>query len=640
MTDYGYGGGILMVNVTSGASRVKPSAPYTSKYLGGHGLAARLYWEMVPPEADAFDADNAFIAASGPVAGFPGLAGFRWKIFGKSPAGERNLFSYANLGERWGAWLKYAGYDAIVVQGKAAVPSYLYINDDTVELRDAAHIRGLSTFDTIDTLRAELGDNISVLTIGPAGENLIPFATVFSDTGASGSGGLGAVLGSKNVKAIVALGSRRPVAADPERLKELVRKFNAPRPGGPIEIPWVVPGITREGPCYGCGTGCSRQVYNGEDGRIYKSLCQSSNFYVEALPDGMVDDVQTRLLASRLADGYGLDTAVSSPILGWLEYCHRTGRLAGKETGLKLSDIGSEVFIRDVMRKIVEREGFGEILARGAIAAAESVGPEAGEVLGLFVATANAEKRDYDPRIAMTTALLYATEPRRPIQQLHEIAMPLMGWIPWAMGNAESPLDSDTVRKIAARIWGSELAADFSTYEGKALAAKMIQDRVYAKESLVVCDLKWTMMLTTWPDYGAGDAVTESRVYSAITGNEIDDAELYRYGERNFNVQRAILLRQGWPGRDGDRVLDYLHTEPIEKNSTFFNDEVLLPGKDGEVISRAGEVLDRDGFEDMKTGYYELRGWDPETGYPTKEKLVELQLADVAADLSERGLLG
>ncbi|MCJ7604519.1 MAG: hypothetical protein MUO19_00605, partial [Dehalococcoidales bacterium] len=472
------------------------------------------------------------------------------------------------------------------------------------------------------------------------GENLIPFATVFSDAGASGSGGLGAVLGSKNIKAIVALGSQRPVAANPERLKELVRKFNVLRPGGPVEMPWMVPGITRNGACFGCGTGCSRQVYNGEDGRIYKSLCQSSSFYMEALPDGLVDSVRTKMLASRLSDGYGLDTAVLSPVLGWLEYCHRTGLLTDKETGLNLSDIGTESFIRDFMRKVTEREGFGDVLARGVIAAAAVVGPEAGEVLGRFVATANAEKRDYDPRITMTTALLYATEPRRPIQQLHEIAMPLMGWLAWAQGDTKSPLNSKALREAAARMWGSELAADFSTYEGKSLAAKMLQDRVYAKESLVVCDLKWTMTLAMRNGSGPDGPVTESQVYSAITGNEIGEEELYRFGERNFNVQRAVLLRQGWPGRDGDRVLDYMHTEPIEKNSTFFNGEVLLPGRDGEVISRAGEVLDRDRFEDMKTEYYELRGWNPETGYPTREKLEELQLADVAADLAERGLLG
>ena len=208
------------------------------------------------------------------------------------------------------------------------------------------------------------------------------------------------------------------------------------------------------------------------------------------------------------------------------------------------------------------------------------------------------------------------------------------------MGSTKSPFDSKALRAAAAWMWGSELAADFSTYEGKALAAKMLQDRVYAKESLVVCDLKWTNTLAMRNGSGPDGPVTESQVYSAITGNEIDEEELYRFGERNFNLQRAILLRQGWPGRDGDRVLDYLHTEPIEKNSTFFNPGVILPGKNGEVISRAGEVLDRDKFEDMKTEYYELRGWNPETGCPTKEKLEELQLADVAADLAERGLLG
>jgi aldehyde:ferredoxin oxidoreductase len=638
MTDYGYAGGILIADATTGTSRVIDSAPYTRKHIGGQGLAARLYWELVPPEADAFDAENAFIAASGPVAGFPGFAGYRWKIYGKSPAGESNLCSYANLGERFGAWLKAAGYDALVIVGKASAPCYLCIDDDTVEFRDAAHLRGLSTFETTDALAVELGEDFSVMTIGPAGENLIPFATVLSDGRSSGAGGLGAVLGAKNVKAVAARGSRRPVAAHPERFKGLVKKLNRPLPGdaGAMTPPWYIPGLTRKGICFGCGNGCSRQVYNAEKGRIYKSLCQSSEFYEDALPRGMVSSADTRMLGSRLADGYGLDTSVAAPVLGWLEYCYRTGLLTERATGLALSDMGSEAFIRDVLHKISCREGFGEVLARGVIGAAAAIGPEAAAVLGRFAATFNGEKRDYDPRIALTTALIYALEPRRVINQLHEIAAPIMGWLPWALGDKNARFDSMTFRAAARRMWGSELAADFSTYEGKALAAKMVQDRAYTKESLVVCDLKWTMALSG----RTADSITEGQVFSAVTGVDLaDEDELYRYGERNFNLQRAIFLRQGWPGREGDRLLDYLFTEPIEKNSIFFNPEVLLPGRDGEIFSRAGMTLDRGAFEAMKTDFYGLRGWDPATGYPTRAKLEELDLKDVADDLAGRGLL-
>jgi aldehyde:ferredoxin oxidoreductase len=636
MTDYGYAGAILIADATTGKSRVIDSAPYR-KYIGGHGLAARLYWELVPPEVDAFGAANAFIAASGPLAGFPGVAGYRWKIYSKSPAGERGLCSYANLGERFGGYLKAAGYDALVIVGKAAAPAYLFIDDATVEFRDAAGLRGLSTFDTTIALENTLGADFSTLAIGPAGENLLPFATVLSDGRSSGSGGLGAVLGSKNIKAVAARGTHHPVAARPERLRELVQKINQPLPGdaGAMNPPWAIAGLTRKGACFGCGIGCSRQVYE-VDGRLYKSLCQQSEFYEDALPRGMVKSVETRLLGSRLADGYGLDTSVAAPLLGWLEYCYRKGLLTPRATGLDLADMGSEAFIRDVLRKIVDREGFGEVLARGAAAAAASVGPEAAAALGQFVATPSGEKRDYDPRITITTALIYALEPRRVINQLHEVAAPIMNWLAGRMNPARRGFDSAAFRAAAKRWWGSELAADFSTYEGKALAAKMVQDRAYVKESLVACDLRFTIGLFVRQP----DAATEGRLYAAVSGADIaTEEDVYRFGERNFNLQRAVFLRQGWQGRRDDTVLDYLFTEPIEKNSIFFNNDVLVPGQDGETFSRAGMTLDRDEFEKMKTDYYALRGWDPATGYPTRRKLEELDLADVADDLAARGLL-
>ena len=146
---------------------------------------------MVPPETKAADPENCFIAASGPVAGFPGFAGSRWKICGKTSLGDPESFSYCNLGDRWGAMLKYAGYDALAVQGKAEKPAYVYIHDDKVEIKDAAHLRGMSTFDTSDAIKAELGNGVSVLTIGSAGENQVPFSIVLAEGGASGSGGLG-----------------------------------------------------------------------------------------------------------------------------------------------------------------------------------------------------------------------------------------------------------------------------------------------------------------------------------------------------------------------------------------------------------------------------------------------------------------
>jgi len=639
MSEYGYAGKILKVNLSDGKTAVTDTADYADKYIGGHGIAARLYWEMVPPEAKAFDPENCFICATGPLAGFPGFAGFRWKICGKTPLGNPESFSYCNLGERWGAWLKYAGYDAIAVQGKAEKPVYIYIHDGKVKIQDASHLWGQITFDTFDNLKAELGEDTSVLTIGPAGENLIPYATVLAEGGASGSGGLGAVMGSKNLKAIVVAASdKRPVAADPAGVLQLVDRIKATSSNSTLPSPWAIPGLTRDHTCYGCEIGCSRQLYDGEKDRTYKALCQASMFYKMPAMRYAGKDNGEHLLATRLCDSYGIDTSVLYGMISWLEACFKEGLINEKETSLPLSKVGSSEFIDELTRQIAYRERFGDTLAKGTTAAAAEIGQKAVEMLSLYIATRGNETKDYDPRVMTTTALLYALEPRRPIQQLHEVSMPLLTWLRWAEGDKNVPFSSESYRQLAERLWGSAIAADFSTYEGKALAARKLQDRVFAKESLVICYLRWTMAQSF--RFGGDDApVTESEIYTAITGKDTDEAGLYRKGERIFNLQRAILLRQGWPGRKGDKLLDYYHNVPLRKGELHLNVNGLAPGHNGEVTSKLGTVVDKDKFEDMKSEYYGLRGWDVETGLPTRTKLAELQLDDVATDLDGRGLL-
>jgi aldehyde:ferredoxin oxidoreductase len=640
MPQYGYAGNILKVDLSDGSVKKQPSADYTEKYIGGHGIAARLYWEMVPPQAKAADPENCIIAASGPVAGFTGFAGSRWKICGKTPLGDPESFSYCNLGERWGAILKYAGYDAIAVRGKADRPAYIYIHDDKVEIRDASHLRGKSTFDASDALKAELGDGVSILTIGPAGENLIPFSIVLAEGDASGSGGLGAVMGLKNLKAIVVAGDKRPAAAHPDRVLQLAETIRANRPKMEIPSMWGIPGLTRPHACYGCGIGCSRETYEIEKGRYYKSLCQSSDMYSTQSIKYTGKKDGAHLLAARLCDSYGLDSSVMQAMIEFLEACYKEGITDEKKTGLPLSKVGGPEFIQELTRKIALKEGFGATLAKGIIPAAAEIGPKAKDMLHLFVATRGSEKKDYDPRMLITTALCYAFEPRRPIQQLHEVSNMAMMWL--GMDTDSKPgamFSSDNFRRVAEKIWGSAIAADFSTYEGKALAAKKIQDRVFAKESLVVCDLRWTM---TQPARALGttaDTVTEAQVYSAVTGKEMDEAEFASIGERIFNLQRAILLREGRRGRQDDRIMDYFFTEPLKKGELFFNTDALMPGKNGEIISRVGAVVEKEKFEQMKTEYYGYRGWDAASGLPKKAKLEELQLKDIAADLNKRGLL-
>ncbi|OGO32852.1 MAG: hypothetical protein A2Z29_10325 [Chloroflexi bacterium RBG_16_56_11] len=637
MSEFGYAGEILSVDLSDGHVAAMPTSDYAGRFLGGRGIAARLYWELVPAGAGVFDPENCLVCASGPAAGFPGFAGGRWVICGKSAAGEREAFSYANLGDRWGIRLKYAGYNALAVRGKADRPVYLLIKNGKMEIKDATALWGRTSFDAADILKSEHGKGAAVLTIGPAAENLVSFATVLADGGASGSGGLGSVMGSKRLKAIVVDGAGKPRAADPERLSRLARTVSELVRGTAPALDWIIPGLTRNQACYGCGIGCTRQSYADGSGRRYKSFCQATDAYRRPAEKyyGKWSDVV--LMAVRLFDGYGLDTAVMQAMIEWLIRCCKEGVITEEMTGLPLAKIGSAEFIETLVKMISYREGFGDLLARGTIKASRSVGKRAEELISYSTMTSANEAKDYDPRLILHNALLLATEPRRPIQQLHEASTAFIGWLAWHNGQEGAFLSDKVFRTIAETFWGGPAAADFSTYDGKALAAKKIQDRTYAKESLVLCDLYWPVLCSAHTADHVGNPTLESQVLSAITGKEIEAAELDRIGERVFNLQRAIMVRQGWGGRSGDRLLDFLHDEPLQY--LRFDRDCIVLGRDGQIASRKGAVVDRVEFEKMKDEYYRLRGWDVGTGLQTEARLAWLQLEDVSRDLAGRGLL-
>jgi aldehyde:ferredoxin oxidoreductase len=191
-------------------------------------------------------------------------------------------------------------------------------------------------------------------------------------------------------------------------------------------------------------------------------------------------------------------------------------------------------------------------------------------------------------------------------------------------------------RAIAKKFWGSELGFDFTTYEGKALAAMKIQNREFAKECLVLCDFAWPYIDVEGTEDHVGDYDLEAKFLSAVTGMDMNGQGLEKIGERVFNLQRAIVMRERKKGREEDLVPEneYIPT-PLEITDLFslLNSDLLMPGKDGETISRTMMALEREGFEKMKDEYYELRGWDVATGLQRKEKLKELELHEVIEPL-------
>jgi aldehyde:ferredoxin oxidoreductase len=641
MAQYGYAGHILRVDLSNGNSERMETAGYSDRFIGGRGIAAKLFWDLVPPETRAFDPENCLICVTGPVVGFKGFASSRWQMCGKSPSGDREAFSYANFGGKWGIALKYAGYDGLAIQGKAEKPVYLLIENDRVEIKDASQYWGKTAFEACDMLKMEYGRSYSVITIGPAAENLVSFATILADDGSSGSAGLGGVMASKMLKAVVVAGGSRPEAADPEKLDNLAGQLREITKTAHYEHDlWKITESFKYQICYKCGIGCGRHSYQDAKGRKYKSLCQATMFYffpILAYSGG--EDSETRMLGTRLCDDYGLDTAVIHGMVDWLAFCHRESLLDEKQTGLPLSKIGGPEFIQALAQMIAYRQGFGDVLAEGTIRAAESVGERAKARIGDFVATRNSETKDYDPRIMPITALIYATEARRPIQTLHEPVELLFRWISWANKEENATFSSHQLRRFAKRLWGSKEAADFTSIEGKALASKKAQDRAYVKESMILCDLSW---MKIWSGYFAEnmeEPALEWQIFSAVTGRDVDEAGLNWLGERNFNMQRAVLLRQGWDGRKDDQLMDYYFNQPLRKNELFCDPECIVPGKDGEIVSKEGAVIDRQDFETLKDEYYELRGWDVESGLPKADTLQEFDMNDIADDLSERGLI-
>ncbi|OGO02939.1 MAG: hypothetical protein A2Y72_07835 [Chloroflexi bacterium RBG_13_53_26] len=650
MSAYGYAGRILRIDLSSGSTRTASTSGYSDRFLGGRGVATKIYWDEVLPETSAFDAENRLIFASGPLCGIPVIGGSRWEVCGKGPTTPQR-FSYGNLGGRWGASLKFAGYDGITVQGRSEKPVYLFLHDNTVEFRDASPIWGKGAIETREILKGELGGSAMVVATGPAGENMAVMATLLAENDASGSGGLGAVMGSKNLKAIVVgTGRERVKVAQPDRLQELIRHYRELRRSFPFDgweylsrwsrdptsEPRVMPGPEmKKEPCYGCLGRCARKVYQSDDGKKGKFICHSAFFYQPWVDKYYGDWSDVAFHATKLCDSYGLDAVAIDLMISWLHLCYEAGILTDKAIGIPISKIGSVEFIQSLLSKISLREGFGDILAQGIHTAAEAVGGGAKEQVGLAGHLCEPGYHPYGPRLYITNALPYAMEPRIPIQQLHEVGLIMAKWSAGTRGLTN--ISTNAVRGVARRFWGGELAADFSTYEGKALAAKKIQDREYAEECLILCNFLWPITDCEHSEDGVGDATLESKIVSAVIGINIDEEGLCGIGERVFNLQRAVLVREGHRGRESDILADHFYSLPLKYDQA--NADCLVPGKDGEVVSRKSAVVDRGEFEKMKDEYYKLRQWDVETGLQTKASLERLSLSGIASDLEKRGLL-
>ena len=625
----GYSGTILHCNLSTSTTVTIPTSRYAEDYLGGRGLAARLYWDFAEFNKGAFEPETPFVIATGPLAGFPGLAGSRWTVCSKSPAIDPEIFSYNSMGGSFGVRLKSAGIDAVVITGMAPEPSWIFIHDSICEIRSAERIWGQGAARARDSLKNELGKDTCVLATGPAGENRVVFASLLADEDASGAAGLGAVMGSKNLKAVATAGNRSPLAAHPDRLKtctDFLRKRT--KEELVIVTPEPVEGLkTRRRACVGCIAGCNRYERQLESGQRGKYQCSSGFFYESAARSHYGEPNPVPFMANRLCDDYGLDINVIIVIMEWLDRCHSAGILSDRETGIPLSQYGSWEYIETLVKIIALRRGIGEALARGPVKAAQCIGRGTPEMIGDSFGREGAAIF-YPGRVYVTNALLTALEPRQPTAMINEIGGTVTRWL----GTKQPAISSGNLDFIARHFWGGPAAADFTTYEGKGLCTKMVQDRHAIKESAILCYFSWHLCAV---EMYRPTIVAE--ILSAVTGIPHEAASLYLLGERISNLQRAITVMERKSAREEDILPDYYFDTPV--TTRYMNPDNRVPGPGLTHHSRQGAVLDRKRFEWMKEDYYQERGWDKATGLQEKEKLNALGLDDVCDVLLKNGLV-
>jgi aldehyde:ferredoxin oxidoreductase len=591
-------------------------------YGGGSCLGTYYLLKEIVPGTEAFDPGNVLVFAGSAVSGAeaPGLA--RYAVLAKSP-------STGGVGEalaegHWGPELKRAGFDAIVIGGKAASPVYLSIRDGETTLRDATALWGKDTGETLDTVRAELGDpEVHVACIGPAGERLVRYASIVSDgTFMNARTGMGAVMGSKNLKAIAVRGAAPVPAADPARVAELSKQFarrfqenfvnKAVFDGGTAAFlgylndagltssrnarstHWEEAGsvsgeviheahFDRRTPCSHCPAACHRalkatETY-GADPRYGAPELEA----LMAFGNGCeIADLGTLLKAHELCTRYGLDPTSAGVTIAFGMECYEKGLLK-EAAGLDLRFGNAEV-LPEVIEQIAFRKGIGDVLAEGAMRAAQAIDPQA-EPLAMHVK--GLELPLHDPRTKAMLGLSYALSTTGPDDMAVEHDTDYDENAPQLFMDRVEPLG----------IWERRAATDLGPEKVRMLC--YLQQVFSFMDSLCLCKFAFAPCRY----YSFTEMVD---LISAVSGWEASLWDLQKLGERRLAMQRVFNIREGLSPTD-DRLPPRAY-EPIETGPN------------------QGVRMDRDLTEAAKQTYYRMRDWDPRTGWPSQEKLAELGL--------------
>ncbi len=601
----GYGGRLLFVDVTTGTSRVVPLEESLARaLLGGNGLAVRLLLDHVPPGTDPFDPANAIVFSVGPITDTTVPGNSRACVASKSPL--TGLFFDSTFGGRFPATLKRTGFDAVLITGRAPRHSYLSITEAGAELKPAADLWGRTTRDAVNAIIAADGSDTDAIAIGPAGERGVRFAAMAhywkNREGVAGRGGLGAVLGSKNLKAVCVKGARKTEIADPGRLKALLERTREPLKTGTQALttfgtPFLVGPINalgglgaynlkhevfdaaarvdgremkthyhdRDTTCLKCPVACGKQyaISSGEFAGTRAKMPEYETIFALGPMLGNADP-ESLILANDLCDLLGMDTISMGVTLAFVAEAVERGWLTEREIGLPFAWGDWRGMLR-LVEMTARREGFGNRLAEGAWRLAESVHPEATR---LVYAVKRLELPAHSARALKGMSIGYATATR-----------------------GGSHHDTRPTPQYAQGF-------DRRGVADKPAFAVRSQHFTAIGDSLVLC------RFTSERGFGLFVDEPYAEMVSAVTGWKVDVDELERIGERIINLERLFNVREG-VRRAADMLPWKVMHEPIPAGPS------------------AGMYCPPDELAAMLDEYYRLRGWDGD-GVPTRERLAAL----------------
>ncbi len=651
---HGWTGQILWIDLSSGEISHRDTGDYVPDLIGGRGIAARIAWDEIPPGTGAFDSGNPLMLLTGPLTGTTAPFAGRTTVCSVSPQSyPHEWFTRSSLGGHWGSELKYAGYDGVVVTGRSDTPVYIWINDDQVEIREAEDLWGMGTYSCQQTLLARHGDEVRVVTIGQAGENLSRIAVINTETeSAAGQGGFGAVMGAKKLKAIAVRGTGGVSVAHPQ---EFLRKCQAI--AKEMRYPNLFPLSPELDPerkaKYGerhqaCTQGCTAECpifsryYDHVPGHVNPGTNKGQLHCIAWAFQGIKDSFYNWDLGfeagfeiSKFSNDYGINHwEILFTIIPWLRACRDSGIIDDLD-GMAIN-LDNPFFWAELLRRIAFREGIGDALAEGGRRAPTLLG--FGEDLMDQFYPAWGFGPHWDGRgdhanvtvfpFWLVSALQWMVDTRDPISSSHGFTFS-MWWSP--IRSPETGLTWEELNNVAKRVYGVERAADpKSGYEDKAVPAIWHGHRSVLKDSLTVDDNSFPRIWSkgTEDRFARIDDMEgpsfEYHLFKSATGVEMTERDLERACERAINLERAYQIRNhGRSRRVDETVIPY-----FEQVETWVNPFLEGPQK-----------LDRERFAILMDEYYTLRGWDVETGRPTRAKLEELGLSDVADDLAANQLL-